>query len=80
MIWGKRRFRFAEYSPYFDRMEKLILANAALYREFIMVSVKTEKVGESDIYVGVPSKPFMAGFDGFSPVEETELPKVIDLS
>lgn len=78
MIWGKRRFMYADYSPYFDLLEKLLLANGQLYREFIMVSVDTEKAGEGEIYVGVPNKAFMAAFDGFEPVEESALPKVID--
>lgn len=79
MIWVKRRFQFAEYGQYMDLLERLLMANPTLYQEFIMVSVKTEdKPGESGYYVGVPHKALLAGFDGFTPVEESELPKEID--
>jgi hypothetical protein len=80
MVWGKRRFSSAGYSPYFDLMRKLRQAEAdpTPYRQFIMVS--TERVGgESDYYVGVPSETVMAAFDGFERVEESMLPKVIDV-
>jgi hypothetical protein len=45
--------------------------------EFMIVSTKV-KAGLSDYYVGVPSKELMALFDGFEPVGEGELPKVVD--
>jgi hypothetical protein len=61
-----------------DLLEKLQMVNAALYREFMMVSVKTSKFGTEDYYVGVPNKALLALFDGFDPVEEAELPKPID--
>ena len=44
-----------------------------------MVSVKAADVRDSDVYVGVPSKAFMAGFDGFEAVNEADVPKVIDV-
>ena len=80
MIWAKRRFAFADYSPYFDRFEKLLMSNAPLYRQFIMVSTKVDgdDPGMSDVYIGVPSEIFLLGFDGFEPVAESDLPKVID--
>jgi hypothetical protein len=34
-----------------------------------------DKPGESDYYVGVPHKTLLQGFEGFTPVEESELPK-----
>jgi hypothetical protein len=77
MIWGRRQFSYAEYTPYFDLMEKLLLANPTLYREFIMVGTE-RKAGVHDVYVGVPNKMFMAAFDGFEPIEESALPKIID--
>ena len=77
MVWGKRRFAYADYSPYFDLMRKLRQADPTPYRQFIMIS--TERVGgESDYYVGVPNQSFMDAFDGFERVEELMLPKVID--
>lgn len=79
MIWLKRRFEWAEYSPYFDLLEKLLLNNAPLYQEFMMVSTKTENAGVSDYYVGLPNEAFVAGFDGFERVGEKELPKRIDV-
>jgi hypothetical protein len=78
MEWGKRRLAGIDYTPAMDLIEKLMMANAALYREFIMVSVKTSKFGTSDYYVGVPNKAFLVLFDGFDPVEEAALPKTID--
>jgi hypothetical protein len=77
MFWGKRRFAYAE-SPYFDRLEKLLMSNPTQYRGFMMVSTDTDEPGVSDFYVGVPNKVFMAVFDGFQPVGEAEVPKVID--
>ena len=78
MIWGKRRFAHADYAPYFDRLEKLLMANPTLYRQFIMVSTKAAGAGEGMYYVGVPNETFMSGFDGFERVQEAELPKIID--
>ena len=78
MIWAKRRFAYADYSPYFDRMEKLLLSNPTLFRKFIMVSTKASGPGESNTYVGVPNETFLAGFDDFELVQESALPKVID--
>jgi hypothetical protein len=78
MIWAKRRFEFATYAPYFDRLEKLLMANPTLYRQFIMVSTKTDDPGVDDYYVGVPAQAFLAAFDGFEIVGEDQLPNEID--
>jgi hypothetical protein len=78
MFWAKRRFAYAEFAPYQDMMEKLLMANATLYREFIMVSVKAGDPGENDYYVGLPNKSLLAPFDGFQEVSEAQLPKEID--
>jgi hypothetical protein len=78
MIWGKRKFTHADYSPYFAKMEKLVQITPALYREFMMVSTKTADAGINQVYVGVPSEAFISGFDGFERVEEASLPKLID--
>ena len=77
MFWAKRRFAYAEYAPYMDRLEKLLMATPAQYQQFIMVSTRSEKTGVSEYYVGVPLKVFLAAFDGFEAVEEADLPKVI---
>jgi hypothetical protein len=53
------------------------MANPTAYKEFLMVSTKTDDAGVSDYYVGVPSEPFLAAFDGFERVSEGELPKEI---
>src|SRR6266702_2220432 len=53
MVWGKRRFKDVEYVPYFERFEKLLIANGAQYREFIMVSTKTDDPFVDDFYIGV---------------------------
>jgi hypothetical protein len=78
MMWGKRRFEYADYGAAMDLLEKLLMANPTQYREFIMVSTKTSKPGTSDYYVGVPHKAFRSLFDGFDHVEESALPKIID--
>ena|SRR5712692_9381014 len=79
MYWIKRRFRYADYAPYMDKLEKLLMANATMYQEFLMVSTEVEgNPMESDYYMGVPHKALAIGFDGFTPVQESELPKVID--
>ena len=78
MEWCKRRIEGVGYVPYFERLEKLLMANSARYAEFIMVSVNVEALVD-DYYVGVPEKSMPALFDGFEPVRENELPKVIDI-
>lgn len=75
--WAKRRFEWAEYAPYQDKLEKLLMANATQYREFMMFSME-QKVGLSDVYVGVPSAAYLAVFDGFERVAESDLPKFVD--
>jgi hypothetical protein len=77
MIWGKRRFQWAEYAKYQDLLAELQQANAARYREFMMFAVE-RSVGDQDIYVGVPTKELMAAFDSFEPVSEAALPKTVD--
>lgn len=76
MIWAKRRFQWADYAPYQDRLEKLLMANPTRYREFMMFSVEAS-VGVGDVYVGVPTKELMAMFDGFEPVNEATLPRAV---
>jgi hypothetical protein len=78
MIWVKRDCKHADFAPYQDRLEKLMMANPTRYREFIMVSVETGSPTVSTYFVGTPGKAFMAAFDGFEPVPESELPKQID--
>jgi hypothetical protein len=78
MVWAKRRFNGIEYIPYMDRLEALLLANAARHAEFIFVSVKTNKPLVDDYYVGLPEKTFLPLFDGFETVSEDALPKIID--
>ena len=55
-----------------------MLANGALYREFIMVSTKTSDPFVDDFNLGLPSKTFLALFDGFEEITESDLPKVIN--
>jgi hypothetical protein len=79
MIWGKRRFAYADYAPYQDRMQQLVLAHPMLYQQFMMVSTKADGPGESMCYVGVPNETIMKEFDGFMPVPEAALPKVVNV-
>ena len=78
MIWARRRFEYAAYAAYQDRIGDLQMANPTLYRQFVMVDVETDKPGVSDHYIGVPSQAFLAAFDGFEVVREDQLPKEID--
>lgn len=48
MIWAKRRFEYAAYAPHQDLLEKLLMANETLYRQFIMVCTNTDDPGVSD--------------------------------
>jgi hypothetical protein len=79
MFWAKRKFAYADYARYQDLLAKLQLANAARYPEFIMVSTQTADPGVSEYYIGVPYRPLLSMFDGFEPVDEDALPKVIDV-
>jgi hypothetical protein len=78
MIWAKRQFRFPEYAPYMERLDKLMLANPSMYSQFIMVSTGVSKPALSNYYVGVPDQSFLAEFDGFDIVPESQLPNKID--
>jgi hypothetical protein len=79
MVFGRRRIDGIGYIRYMDLLQKLMMANATLYREFIMVSTKTSEPLFSDYLVGVPSKLFLALFDGSNTVEDVELPEQIDV-
>jgi hypothetical protein len=78
MVWVKRTFTFADYAPYFDILKRLLLQNPTRYREFIMVSIDLANSRDSVYFVGVPDKSFLVHFDGFEPVDEKDLPKIID--
>jgi hypothetical protein len=80
MIWARRRFNWAEYATYQDRIGELQEATPALQlqQQFIMVDVETGEPGVSDHYIGLPNQAFLAAFDGFEIVSEAQLPKEID--
>ena len=78
MIWAKRRFEAAAYAPYMDRLRDLMLVNPARYREFIMISTKTDKSHLDEYYIGVPNEAFLRDFKGFEVVREEDLPTKID--
>jgi hypothetical protein len=78
MIWAKRRFEYAEFAPYQDRLDKLILKHPAMHDQFVMVSVEVKKPRLSDYYIGLPTEALLPLFDGFELVAESELPKEID--
>ena len=77
MIWAKRRFLYAAYAPYMDRLWTLQLAMPTS-RDFMMVAREAGNVGEQDVYIALPNKDLMRLFDGFKIVPESELPKQID--
>jgi hypothetical protein len=77
MFWAKRRFQWADYAPYQDRLGDLLMKNPTRYREFMMFSVE-QSPGVGDIYVGVPANEFIVLFDGFEPVKEAALPRIVD--
>jgi hypothetical protein len=83
MTWGKQSFS-VEYiaamdllEPARDLLRKLVGANPTLHREFIMASVEISK-NEQDFYIGVPNKTFLALFDGFDPVDQSDVPGTFD--
>ena len=79
MIWGKRAFSNTEdFGRYQERLLNLLYANPKQYREFMMVTTRTEDPESRMYYVGVPSEELAEGFDGFEHVPDEELPKEID--
>jgi hypothetical protein len=79
MFWARRDFKSADHGPYPDRLVKLMMADVARRRQYIMVSVKRQKVMDNVVYVGVPDSGLLALFDGFERVAEAQLPKEIDV-
>jgi hypothetical protein len=67
LIWGIQAAR--------DPTDGVDAAHSAQYA---MVSTETE-VGKCDYYVGVPDEARMRLFDGFTPVNEGDLPKEVDV-
>jgi len=47
MIWARRRFKWAEYGLYQDRLGDLQMAVPMLQQQFIMVDVETGEPGVS---------------------------------
>lgn len=78
MIWAKRKFEGVDYKPYMDRIGQLQLNSGQRYREFLMVTVREPGKAAQDCYIGIPDKMLMALFDGFEPMAEADLPKVVD--
>lgn len=78
MIWARRRFKWAEYAAYLDRIGEMQDANPMLQQQFIMVDLETDEPGVNDHYIGLPNPAYLAAFEGFEVVSEAELPKDID--
>ena len=80
MIWARRRFKWAEYGDYQDRIGDLLKTTPTLQlqQQFMMVNVETGDPGVSDHYIGLPNQAFLEAFDGFEVVSEDQLPKEID--
>jgi hypothetical protein len=66
MFWARRKFANADYGRYQDRLANLMMADAARYAEFIMVSTKTADPTVSEYYIGVPNESYLSMFDGLS--------------
>jgi hypothetical protein len=79
MYWARRKLAYGDFSPFFYRLEKLMVANPVRYSEFIMVSTKTADATVSVYYVGVPGAALLTAFDDFERIDEFRLPKVIDV-
>jgi len=77
MIWAKQKFAGADYAPYLDRLAELQLANGPICGQFIMVAKKAA-AGEGIYFVGVPNQSYLAGFDGFEVIPDSELPTEVD--
>jgi hypothetical protein len=55
--WIKRRFQYAEYARYVDKVGELQMQNPAQYQEIIMVAVRRWQKGEEDeYYIGLPGQ------------------------
>ena len=78
MHWAKRQLAFAAYAPHQSKLQTLLMANARRHREFMMVATDTREAGVGTYFVGVPEKDLLARFDGFTAIDEAELPKEID--
>lgn len=78
MIWLKRQFRAADYAPYQNILEKLMMGSPAQYPEFLMVCKHTDDPLVSDYFIGLPNDSRVALFHGFQQVAESDLPKEID--
>jgi hypothetical protein len=79
MIWLKRRFHGADYAPYQDLVEKLVLRMPTRNAEFIMVRADTEEDPlVSTYYVGLPDGTPTGQFDGFERVDESIFPIEVD--
>ena len=80
MIWLKRRFLKEEFAApdYASTMQTLSMQLTTQATEFLMFSVPAGRLLESDVYVGLPTESFAPFFDGFVPVKEIDLPKVVD--
>jgi hypothetical protein len=77
MIWGKRRFKDADYSPYMNQLDKLAMLD--VHRQYAMVSIEANEAGVGDYFVGVPDEISMRHFDEFVTVSESELPSEVDV-
>jgi len=78
MIWLKRRLAYADYAPFQDALEKLMMENPTLYKEFIMVRTKFADLHLKEYYVGLPDQSFASVFTDFDVAKESDLPKIID--
>jgi|LNAP01.1.fsa_nt_gb hypothetical protein len=78
MIWAKRRLSSDEYIPYQEKFGPLMRAQKSRCHEFVMVAVDGDPTGAGEYYVGVPDELSLRLFDGFSRVNEDELPEAVD--
>jgi hypothetical protein len=74
MIWAKRHLCEGED---YTLIRSALRICMALSLQFVMVAKRTGR-GGWDIYIGLPDEFFRSQFDGFGPIDETELPREVD--
>jgi hypothetical protein len=64
----------ADWAKIQDQMAQMMISMGAPH-DLMMFSIDTDDVGKQDIYIGLPSKPMLSAFPGFSQVMRENLPE-----